>query len=139
MSDRKQFILVMIIAALFVGWLSARGLEVIRLNDTLQDDAELRNYPYPFRVLRVESGTAVMTTLRSPDISTREALQYLFPGLRSLSDTHREWQRAEREFARLHAKASEIIMKNERVERVRWELDENWYYLEGFNQRLERP
>jgi len=32
MSDRKQFVLVMVVAALFVGWLGWRGFEVISLN-----------------------------------------------------------------------------------------------------------
>ena len=36
MSDRKQFIIVMLVAAIFVGWLGWRGFEVINLNQALK-------------------------------------------------------------------------------------------------------
>ncbi|MFE8072158.1 hypothetical protein QQM79_13970 [Marinobacteraceae bacterium S3BR75-40.1] len=137
MSDRKQFLIVMLVAGLFVVWLGWRGATVIQINQQISSDAELQDYPYPFRVLRFEGDTAVMATLRSPRVSTREALQTLFPSLQSLSVNHREWQRAEREFARLQARASEIVLRQSRAGRIRWELDENWYYLNGMRLRYE--
>lgn len=88
MSDRKQFLLVMLVAALFVLWLVMRGTGVISLNNSLRDDPRLAEYVYPFRVLRIEGDTAVMTTLRSNRISTRQALENLFPALQNVSDSH---------------------------------------------------
>lgn len=137
MSDKKQFLLVMVVAALFATWLGWRGFNVIQLNQAIQADGELRNYPYPFRVLRLDGDVAVMSTLRSPQITTRDALQYLFPSLRSLGETHREWQRAEREFARLQARAGELVLRNEKIQRLRWELDENWYHLTSMRNRSD--
>ena len=138
MSDSKQFVLVMVIAAIFVSWLGWRGLNVIQLNEAIRADQELRNYPYPFRVLRVDGGTAVMSTLRSPQMTTRQALQHLFPSLNAAGENGPEWQRAEREFARLQARASEIVLASPQIHRVRWELDENWYYLSGLNRDQNR-
>ena len=66
MSDRKQFIIVMLVAAIFVGWLGWRGFEVISLNQALKADEMVANYPYQHRVLRVEGGTAIMSSLRAP-------------------------------------------------------------------------
>ncbi|WP_148863467.1 hypothetical protein [Marinobacter fonticola] len=129
MSDRKQFLIVMLVAALFVGWLGWRGVEVITLNDRLQSDPQLSSYPYLFRVLRVDGDTAVMTSPRSYEVTTREALGTLFPGMQPLNEDHRDWQRAEREFARLQARAGNLILEDSRIDRVRWELDANWYHL----------
>ena len=135
MSDRKQFLLVMLVAALFVIWLVMRGASVISLNNSLRENPQLSSYAYPFRVLRVEGNTAVMTTLRSPGTSTRQALETLMPSLQSVSDSHRDWQRAEREYAQLQVLASEIILDQEEISRVRWELDEHWYHLQSMKRR----
>lgn len=130
MSDRKQFLLVMLVAALFVLWLVIRGTGVISLNDTLRADPQIASYVYPFRVLRIEGDTAVMTTLRSNRTSTRQALENLFPALQNVSDSHPDWQRAEREYAHLQARASQIVLSDDTIEKVRWELDEHWYHLQ---------
>lgn len=129
MSDRKQFLVVMVVAALFVSWLGWRGYEVIHLNQKLKEDSTVADYPYQHRVLRVEGRTAIMSSLRSHDVSTREALTTIFPSMRSLPDNHREWQRAEREMARVQARAGNIILQSSGISRIRWELDNNWYHL----------
>lgn len=135
MSDTRQFIAVMIVAALFVSWLGWRGTTVMELNETLRDQATLADYPYPFRVLRVEGDTAVMSTLRSPRIDTSQAMRELFPDLRRAPETTPEFRRAEQEYARLQARASEAVLASPRISRVRWELDENWYYLNNMEAR----
>lgn len=135
MSDTRQFIAVMIVAALFVSWLGWRGYTVVELNETLREQSALADYPYPFRVLRVEGDTAVMSTLRSPRIDTSQAMRELFPDLRQTPETNREFRRAEQEYARLQARASEAVMASPRISRVRWELDENWFYLNNMEAR----
>lgn len=129
MSDRKQFVIVMLVATLFVGWLAWRGFEVINLNHTLMADQHVAKYPYQHRVLRVEGNTAIMSSLRSHDTSTRHALTTIFPSMQNLGDNSREWQRAERELAQVQARAGDIILSDPGIERIRWELDENWYHL----------
>jgi len=139
MSDSRQFIIVMIVATLFAAWLGWRGVTVISLNNAIQSHEELADYPYPFRVLRVDGQTAVMSTLRSPQVPTTEALPALFPNLRGVREDQREFRRVEREFAHLQAKASEIVLETPRISRIRWELDENWYYLNGMKLRQRSP
>lgn len=129
MSDKKQFLIVMLVAAVFVGWLGWRGFEVISLNQRLQADPVVADYPYIHRVLRVDGDVAVMSSLRSHDVATRDALKALFPSLGTLTDNHRDWQRAEREFAHVQARAGDIVLASPSISRIRWELDENWYHL----------
>ncbi|WP_150909881.1 hypothetical protein [Marinobacter halotolerans] len=135
MSDRKQFIIVMLVAALFVSWLGWRGFEVISLNYALAEDETVANYPYQHRVVRVEGNTAIMTSLRSFETPTREALNAIFPSMGNLADTSREWQRAERELAQVQARAGDIILEQAGIDRIRWELDENWYHLSEMKTR----
>ncbi|MDX5336127.1 MAG: hypothetical protein LPK13_08575 [Marinobacter sp.] len=135
MSDRKQFITVMVVAALFVSWIGWRGFEVISLNNRLMADKTVASYPYQHRVLRVEGDTAVISSLRSHSVSTQQALSAVFPSMRHLADTHRDWQRAERELAQVQARAGDIILATSGVNRVRWELDENWYHLQSMKSR----
>lgn len=135
MSDRKQFIIVMLVAALFVGWLGWRGFEVISLNHALTGDEVVANYPYQHRVVRVEGNTAIMTSLRSFETPTQDALNAIFPSMRNLADTSREWQRAERELAQVQARAGDIILEQAGIDRIRWELDENWYHLNYMQAR----
>ncbi|MEX2476493.1 hypothetical protein [Marinobacter sp.] len=129
MSDRKQFLTVMLVAALFVGWLGWRGFEVIDLNQKLKADELVANYPYQHRVLRVEGSTAVMSSLRSHDTSTQYALTTIFPAMRNLSEGDRGWKKAERDLARVQARAGDIVLGASSIGRIRWELDENWYHL----------
>lgn len=135
MSDRKQFIIVMLVAALFVGWLGWRGFEVISLNHALKADDIVANYPYQHRVVRVEGNTAIMTSLRSLETPTRDALNAIFPSMQNLADTSREWQRAERELAQVQARAGDIILGQGGIDRIRWELDQNWYHLNDMQAR----
>lgn len=135
MSDSRQFIFVMIVTALFVSWLGWRGYVVMELNERIRTHEEVADYPYPFRVLRVDGSTAVMSTLRSPRISTEQALRELFPSLGKTPENSRELRRLEQEYARLQARASQAVLASPRIKRVRWELDENWYYLNDMELR----
>lgn len=135
MSDSRQFIFVMIVAALFVSWLGWRGYVVMELNENIRSQEAVADYPYPFRVLRVEGDTAVMSTLRSPRIATEQALRELFPSLRGSPENSPELRRLEQEYARLQARASQAVLASPHIDRVRWELDENWYYLNDMELR----
>ncbi|MEQ6884303.1 hypothetical protein [Salicola sp. Rm-C-2C1-2] len=135
MSDIRQFIAVMIVAALFVSWLGWRGFTVVELNEKLRQQSALADYPYPFRVLRVEGDTAVMSTLRSTRIDTALAMRELFPDLERTPATSPDLLRAEQEYARLQAQASKTVTTSPGIQRVRWELDENWYYLNDMATR----
>jgi hypothetical protein len=70
-----------------------------------------------------------MTSLRSLQTPTRDALNAIFPSMRNLADTSREWQRAERELAQVQARAGDVVLSQSNIDRIRWELDENWYHL----------
>ena len=131
MSDKKQFTMVMLIASFFVAWIVYSNMSIIFINNTVLEDQELGEYPYPFRILKKDSDTAVMGTLRSADLPASVALKLLFPDLRDDADNSKAMQYAQKEMARLQAKAKSIVLSNSEFKHVRWEIDENWFRVQG--------
>lgn len=131
MSDKKQFTIVMLIASFFVAWIVYSNMSIIFINDIVLEDKELRDYPYPFRILKQDADTAVMGTLRSAHIPASTALKLLFPELRDEADNGKAMQYAQKEMARLQAKAKGIVLANSEFKHVRWEIDENWFRVQG--------
>jgi hypothetical protein len=132
-SDKRQFAIVMLIASIFVGWIIMANLSVVLINNKLKDDPEIKNYPYPFRVLRKEGGTAIMGTLRSESIPATIALKILFPKLQNQPDGSLKMENALKKMAYLQARAKQIVLSDSRFNVVGWELDENWFRLNGIN------
>ncbi len=131
MSDKKQFTIVMLIASFFVAWIVYSNMSIIFINNIVMEDKELNAYPYPFRILRKEGNTAIMGSLRSTEIPVSTALKILFPELKDTTDNDNEIQQAQKQMARLQAKAKDIVLRNSDFDSVNWELDENWFRLHG--------
>ncbi|WP_250654978.1 hypothetical protein [Alkalimarinus coralli] len=135
MSDKKQFTIVMLIASFFVAWIVYSNMSIIFINNIVLEDKELGEYPYPFRILRKDANTAVMGTLRSADVPASIALRLLFPELENSADNSKQMQYAQKEMARLQAKAKSIVLSNSGFENVRWEIDENWFRVQGIKPK----
>lgn len=129
LSDKKQFAIVMVVSTAFVLWILFGSFEVISLNDRLSHDTQLAEYPYHFRVIKQDDGVAVMGTLHTNYLTLREALRLMFPELTGIADKSWRMRQAEKEYARMQARAQSIVMAQGDFERVRWELDENWLRL----------
>lgn len=129
MSDKKQFAVVMLVSSLFVIWILYRSLSVVLLNEQLAEDPELKDYPYQFRVLNTEGRVAIMSTLHSPEVPPLIALRVLYPELQELPADSPEVLKAERNMARMQARAQKLVLDYGNFEAVRWELDENWLRL----------
>jgi hypothetical protein len=109
------------------------NLPVLLINQQLKGDPEIKNYPYPFRVLRKEGGTAIMGTLRSKSVPATIALKLLFPNLKNQADGSFKMEDALKKMAQIQAKAKQIVLSDSRFNVVGWELDENWFRLHGVN------
>jgi hypothetical protein len=101
------------------------------LNHVLETDAEVSAYPYPFRVLRVEQGTAVMGTPRSAAMPVARMIAAVAPEAAGLPDTDPVYLRAQQRLADTQARARSLVLADPAIERVRWELDENWLSAHG--------
>lgn len=126
---------VILAAAVLVAliWVFYESPGVSKLNESLSQDAELAAYPYRFRVLNLKNGVATISTPRSAEFSALRALAILYPALRDQSPDSPAMLDAQKEMARVQAIARKIVAGSSGVDRVVWELDENWLRSEGID------
>ena len=105
--------------------------EVSELNDRLESIAIIDEFPYRFKVLRINNGTAVMSSPRSTEVPVSKILGILFPHVKGKSTQSPEFQKAQKELARVQILASETVIADDEVKLVSWELDRSWLLQHG--------
>jgi hypothetical protein len=101
------------------------------LNQVLQQSGsrELNEYPYSFRVERLEGvdgEIAVMGTPRSSAVPVFRMIGAIYPNLSGKSPMHPDFIAAEKELAKIQSEARQIVISQHGVGSVKWELDKNW-------------
>lgn len=124
------FLGVLAVAAL-AWWASTWSPRVGELNDLLADDPVLADYPYRFRVVALEDGVATLTTPRSYEVPAVRALAIIEPRLAGRSTDDPEVVAAQKRLAEHQGHASELVLAEPDVQRVRWRLDRAWYADHG--------
>lgn len=119
------------IAVLAVVLLVTRDPRVGELNDLLDADPQLADYPYRFRVLELDDGVAVMSSPRSAEVSVTRFLGAAFPRLRNLPATDPAMMAAQQELAERQGHAAALVRAQPDVSDVRWELDRRWLQSHG--------
>ncbi|HHH40364.1 MAG TPA: glutamate-ammonia-ligase adenylyltransferase [Sedimenticola sp.] len=104
---------------------------VAELNDLLESDPQVSASPYPFRVLRVEGATAVMSTPRSPAVPVERVLGLLFPEVAGQPGDAPAFQAAQQRLARIQTRARDLVLEAPDIDHVRWELDRDWLMRHG--------
>lgn len=123
------FLGVILLGLLF--WAFYENPRVAALNELLAGDAGVANYPYRFRVLRLEDGVAVMGTPRSAEFPAFRALGILFPALANREQDDPELMQAQLEMARIQEHARRLVLDSGEATQVRWELDGDWLKENG--------
>jgi hypothetical protein len=130
-------ILKILIAVFVLGTIYWFGLrsdpKVDALNQALQQmgSPALKNYPYTFRVLRLEAGEAVMGTPRSSEVPVYRMIGTIHPNLSGRSPNDPDFVAAEKEMAQIQSEARQIVLEQPGVTRMKWELDRNWLIANG--------
>jgi len=104
---------------------------VERLNALLAADEILADYPYPFRVFRLEGEVAVMGSPRSAEVPVMQFLRTAYPELSKTAVDDPAMMAAQDVLARTQVHAQELIEAQAEVSAVRWELDERWFNTKG--------
>ncbi len=110
----------------------ARSRELNRII-VAQASPRLRDYPYPFRVRRVEGGTAVMGTPRNYEVPAFKVLGALYPQVNVKDANNPEFIALEQTLGAVQAEARSIVASQPGIAGVRWELDRDWltaHYIE---------
>jgi len=105
--------------------------DVRALNQQLSKDEYLADYPYQFRVLRIENGKATMNSPRSASVSVPEIIAVIDPALEGVSIEDERYQKAQQGLADRQARAHQLVISDPDITGVYWELDEAWLRKRG--------
>mgnify|MGYP000107754413 FL=1 len=103
------------------------------LNSVIEAQAsqQLRNYPYPFHVLRVEGGTAVMGTPRNFQMPAFRFLGALYPEVNVKDHNNPAFIAVEHLLGQVQDEAKDIVLAQPGITDIRWELDKGWLRRKG--------
>ena len=104
---------------------------VDELNDALEDDIQVAEYPYPFRVVSRNGSRAIMSSPRSAQVSVIQALRIIHPELKNAGADSTEMQAAQEKLALTQSLARRIVLQHPTIETVTWELDTRWLETNG--------
>ncbi len=104
---------------------------VVAINERLAAASVLADYPYRFRVLSLENGVAVVTSPRSPEMGPMHFLRVLDASLNDKDVLHPDMMAAQQQLAEVQVEAEALVLAEPDVDRVRWQLDRQWYREHG--------
>ncbi|MEK8089713.1 hypothetical protein [Thermithiobacillus plumbiphilus] len=127
LGSRKVWLILALAASmLLTGWLLRPDPRVAALNSALESIPALRDYPYPFRVLRVEGPVAVVSTPRSPAMPAFRVIWAIHPELRQAAFDSPAYQAAQQEISQMQKLTRLTVEAQPGIEQVHWELDMDW-------------
>jgi hypothetical protein len=129
-----QWVLIVIALLVALDWAIRRpDGQTRQLNEALVAMAspQLKAFPYPFRVLRVEGDTAVMSTPRNFDAPAFLMLGKLYPDINVKDHNNPKFIEVERLLGRVQDEAKDIVLAQPGIASVRWELDRDWLRRRG--------
>lgn len=91
-----------------------------------QAGKELKDYPYRFKVLKVNGDTAYLSTPRNFDVPAFKALAALFPDINTKDANNPAFIAAEQQLGRVQTEARAIVLAQPGIKEVQWQLDREW-------------
>jgi hypothetical protein len=128
-------VLVGILLVILVAWLFSLDPRVWEINDELEQQPEIASYPFPFRVLEIENGVAVVASPRSPEVSVIRFLGLIDPSLSGADPDSPAAIAAQKQLAKIQGRVRELVEGEPDIERVRWQLDLDWFASHGVQIR----
>jgi len=126
-----KLFLASIVALIIANWIWSYNPRVSELNDLLSKNIELINYPYKFKVISVENGRAIMSSPRSPEVSVLIFISIIKPELEGMNPDSPEVIAVQKELAEIQSKAKKIILNQDDINSVSWEIDKLWFADHG--------
>ncbi len=133
--DRGAKIYIGILGGILLAGLAARLLTLDfrlgEINEMLLQDPEIAAYPYTFKALEIQGRTAVMSSPRSTAVPAIRFLGIIKPRLANKSEQDPELIAAQKELGALQGKVRELVVDRPDIDKVRWQLDKQWYADRG--------
>jgi hypothetical protein len=120
-----------ILLAGIIIWLLTLDFRLGEIDQMLQQDPEIAAYPYKFRALGIQGRTAVMSSPRSTSLPAVRFLGMIRPGLAQKSEQDPDMIAAQKELGSLQSKVRELVLSRPDIDKIRWQLDKEWYASRG--------
>ncbi|MCK7576354.1 MAG: hypothetical protein MZV65_10955 [Chromatiales bacterium] len=101
---------------------------VWQLNEVLEQDPMLAEYPYDFKVLLFLNGVVTLTSPHASEAPLRPFLNRIDPSLADKPADAPEVVEADRRFRAIEMQAIQVMLSQPDVESVIWSLDRAWYH-----------
>ena len=101
---------------------------VWQLNEVLEQDPVLAEYPYDFKVLLFLNGVVTLTSPQASEAPLRPFLNRIDPSLADKPADAPEVVEAERRFRAIEMQAIKVMISQPDVDSVVWSLDRAWYH-----------
>jgi len=124
-------VLVLVAIAGFGWWISGWDSRVSQINAIIAEEPELATYPYTFRVLSLENGTAEISSPRSAEVPVIQFLRIVYPEFANSSVMDDSVMAAQDRLARMQSRAAKLVSDMDDVESIRWTIDRQWYAANG--------
>jgi hypothetical protein len=117
----------LIVLGLFAWWVGTLWQpRVWELNDVLERDATIAEYPYRFRVEAFGDGVATLSTPRSFKVPAIRFLEIIHPELVGLAQDDPRLIAAQQALIDHQKRAQGLILAQPGVDSVTWRLDVQW-------------
>lgn len=137
MSKKSLLIGVLLALALAaIYWFGFRtDPKVEALNQAIQQQGsyDLRHYPYPYRVMRMDGTVAVMGSPRSAAMPVVQMIRSIDPSLEGADADNPDFVAAEKKMADLQFEARKIVLAQPGVSSVTFKLDKEWLSDHGIS------
>ena len=105
--------------------------KVKELNQQLDSINEIKEFPYAFKVLRIDNGVATLNSPISIDLPCGKVIAIIFPQLKGKSLLSDEYQQAQKKLARVQMLVSKTVKSDVDIYKIVWELDKSWLIQHG--------
>ncbi len=105
--------------------------KVRELNNRLEAINEINDFPYQFKVLRVENDIATLNSPVSIDLPCGKVIGIIFPSIKGKSLLSSEYQDAQKLLAKVQMLAGKTIKSDPDINKIAWELDRSWLIQNG--------
>ncbi|MEA1051355.1 hypothetical protein U5801_16300 [Lamprobacter modestohalophilus] len=122
-----SIVLGVVVVVLLAWWINSIWQpDVWEINEVLDADAELADYPYQFRVVRFEDGVAILSTPRNFQVPAMRFLEVIHPELAGLAQDDPKMIEAQQGLIDHQKRTQGLVLSQPGVDRVDWELDVKW-------------
>lgn len=129
-----HWIILALVLVFVADWLAQRPDSRSRdINRELETHAtaEMKAYPYQFRVFRVEGETAVLSSPRNFDVPALKFIRVIHPEINVMNANDPAFIAAETDLAHRQMEARAIVLAHPGIKDVKWELDRHWLMSHG--------